>query len=233
MNKIYLLKKYLDLYLGLNGRVVGSSLHHFGYNSLTYNHPTISNFNLKIMAELFADSYIISVGSNSLEHKDMVYYDGDSVVNMSEELTNFIDRWKNTLGCVMDVRRKLSYLGESVNISMFLLKKAFLSKGIALSRGTGRYLVFNLGQIEYQIQFDGYSDIVVKLSEKYNLMPYQDSPVGTINFAKNFDNLVLSEGTFSWWMGFLSKEANIYYPKGKVSWHGDIFVFDEWCGVDI
>jgi hypothetical protein len=75
--------------------------------------------------------------------------------------------------------------------------------------------------------------IVQTLMRDYNLEFYNDSPVKTIEFAKNFDNLILSKGTFSWWIGLLSKASNIYYPINDVGWHGDIFVYDSWTPIDI
>jgi len=73
------------------------------------------------------------------------------------------------------------------------------------------------------------------LAKKYNLNFVNASPSNTIKFATNFDNLVLSGGTFSWWMGFLGRAKNIYYPlpvEGKI-WHGDIFCFPRWKGVEV
>lgn len=69
---------------------------------------------------------------------------------------------------------------------------------------------------------------VIKLSEEFNLTIYKNTPEETINFAKNFKNLVLSEGSFSWWIGLLSNSENIYYNHRERFWHGDIFVFPEW-----
>ena len=74
---------------------------------------------------------------------------------------------------------------------------------------------------------------VLELVKRYNLIIYNDSPVNTINFAKNFNNLVLSQGTFSWFIGFLSKANNILYPNNYNRWHGDIFVYDEWQGISV
>ena len=71
-------------------------------------------------------------------------------------------------------------------------------------------------------------EIVTQLLSKFNLNLYENGPAETINFAKDFGNLVLSNGTFSWWMGFLSKAKNIFYPIGGPKWCGNIFVFDEW-----
>lgn len=69
---------------------------------------------------------------------------------------------------------------------------------------------------------------VAQLVNEFNLKLYNNSALETINFAKNFNNLVLSEGSFSWWMGFLSNAENIYYNERPRFWHGDIFVFPKW-----
>jgi hypothetical protein len=75
--------------------------------------------------------------------------------------------------------------------------------------------------------------IVNRLINEFNLILYQNNPIDTINFAKNFNKIILSEGTFSWWIGFLSKASEIYYPKYNEIplWHGDIFVYDDWIPV--
>jgi hypothetical protein len=69
------------------------------------------------------------------------------------------------------------------------------------------------------------------LINKFNLKPYINStPLEKINFAKDFDNLVLSEGSFSFWIGMLSEASNVYINDRRhiYSWHGDVFVFPEW-----
>jgi hypothetical protein len=70
--------------------------------------------------------------------------------------------------------------------------------------------------------------IVGELCKEFNLIIFDGDPLSTIDFGKDFVNIVLSQGTFSWWIGFLSRSKNIYWPKGGDKWHGDIFVFDEW-----
>jgi hypothetical protein len=73
-----------------------------------------------------------------------------------------------------------------------------------------------------------HSSITQQLVNSYNLTFVEMPPMQLLNFARQFQNLVLSNGTFSWWMGFLSNSQNIAYPVGMPAWHGDIFVFDEW-----
>lgn len=50
---------------------------------------------------------------------------------------------------------------------------------------------------------------LVKLINKYELTVYQSGTLDTILFAKNFDNLILSAGSFSYWMAYLSESTNV------------------------
>ncbi len=67
----------------------------------------------------------------------------------------------------------------------------------------------------------------VELIKKYNLKPFYGNEIETIDFGKNFKNIVLSEGTFSWWIGFLSHSSNVICNQRNYRWYGDINL-DEW-----
>ncbi|MEN9445616.1 MAG: hypothetical protein RL728_128 [Bacteroidota bacterium] len=60
-------------------------------------------------------------------------------------------------------------------------------------------------------------NIVKNLINKYDLTPYISTPESTIEYAKNFNNLILSRSSFSWWIGFLSKAGVIIYPSVSAS----------------
>lgn len=77
------------------------------------------------------------------------------------------------------------------------------------------------------------SKIVIDLINKFNLKLFQASSEETIIFASKFKNKILSMGTFSWWIGFLGAQDNVYFPdqsKYRI-WHGDIFIFDNWISI--
>jgi hypothetical protein len=71
------------------------------------------------------------------------------------------------------------------------------------------------------------------LITKYNLTIIDKSPEETVQFASTCRHLILSHGTFSWLMALLGYNAdNVYYPKIKQAWHGDIFVLPGMTEVD-
>ena len=76
------------------------------------------------------------------------------------------------------------------------------------------------------------SDLCKKLIKTYNLKIVDLSEQDTILFASTCKYLILSQGTFSWAMGFFSVNSTVYFPKIKHSWHGNIFVFPEWNEVN-
>ena len=77
------------------------------------------------------------------------------------------------------------------------------------------------------------NNMVKRLLSDFDLILYQNDPIETLNFARKFNTLILSKGTFSWWIGMLSKAENIFYPINDRPWCGDIFVFEDWQGVTI
>ena len=78
-------------------------------------------------------------------------------------------------------------------------------------------------------------DIITKLSEEFNLKIFESSPEETIIFGSQFENKILSLGTFSWWIGFLGNQNNVICPVQKEyrEWHGDIFPFLNWKEVSV
>jgi hypothetical protein len=76
------------------------------------------------------------------------------------------------------------------------------------------------------------SPIVKELINTYNMNVYDGSDIDTIKFGRQFNNIVISNGTFSWWIAMLSQAQRIFYPKTAhtTTFHPDIYFLD-WIGI--
>jgi hypothetical protein len=73
--------------------------------------------------------------------------------------------------------------------------------------------------------------IVKKILELYptaELINYDE--IKTFQFASTCKNIILSHGSFSAIIGYLSFFSNIYYPKYELNkiWYGDMFSIKNW-----
>ena len=66
-------------------------------------------------------------------------------------------------------------------------------------------------------------EYVLELARRYNLRVYDDGAVKTMHFAQHFDNLVLSEGTYSGFIGLICDDhANVFCSGREKRWHPDV-----------
>ena len=69
--------------------------------------------------------------------------------------------------------------------------------------------------------------MIEELSKKYNLKVFNSSPIDTIITGSEYEYRVLSNGSFSWMIGYLGDNDNVFCPT-TLPYHGDIFVYPEW-----
>jgi len=71
---------------------------------------------------------------------------------------------------------------------------------------------------------------VKSLAREFELKISDLPPMQTLLSSRSYDKVILSEGTFSWWIGVLSdaEEVTINRRKRNSMWHGDIFIFPDW-----
>lgn len=99
-----------------------------------------------------------------------------------------------------------------------------INNGIDFYKNILNTISFNSGMISSD---NLHHSIVRELSEEYNLDILDSSPIDTLLIASQFEHRILSGGTFSWWIGFLGNNSNVYCSR-EYKFHGDIFVYPEW-----
>jgi hypothetical protein len=69
--------------------------------------------------------------------------------------------------------------------------------------------------------------MIKNLSEKYNLKIFNSSPIDTIIVGSEYEYRVLSNGSFSWMIGYLGDNNKVFCPT-TLTYHGDMCVYPEW-----
>jgi hypothetical protein len=72
--------------------------------------------------------------------------------------------------------------------------------------------------------------ICQQLIEKYQLEIFNGNAIETLMFGSTCKYILLSSGTFSWMMGIMGFNSDVFFPdlEKREKWHGDIFVFNDW-----
>ena len=84
---------------------------------------------------------------------------------------------------------------------------------------TGDYFKIILDNTEYDRVFitsqDPYNNILADLLPYNPVYLDHTNAINTFNFVRLFNNIALSQSTYSWWAAYLSDADNIYFPITK------------------
>jgi len=103
-----------------------------------------------------------------------------------------------------------------------------------------KYYLNTIQSIDYDKLYISTDDkdhaIIKKLFEVYpsaKLIKYDE--IKTFQFASTCKNILLSHGSFSAVIGYLSFFSNIYYPEYESDkmWYGDMFSIKNWIKIKI
>ena len=78
-------------------------------------------------------------------------------------------------------------------------------------------------------------ELCQKLMSKYKLTPLRVmNEVTTIHFASTCKYVVLTNGTYGWFIGVIAWFSTVYFPNLDLreKFHGDIYVYPEWNKID-
>lgn len=105
------------------------------------------------------------------------------------------------------IHARIGDLLNNLNRNMAYFQPDYLEQQLQATRNTYNTAYISSDTINYPP--------LVELINKYGLTIYQNEPLDTILFAKNFNNLILSAGSFSYWMAYLSEATNITVYKNN------------------
>jgi len=79
-------------------------------------------------------------------------------------------------------------------------------------------------------------NIIIELLQLYpssQLITFDE--ITTFQFGSTCKHIILSHGSFSALIGYLSFFSNIYYPEYELNkiWHGDMFFIDKWIKLSV
>jgi hypothetical protein len=78
-------------------------------------------------------------------------------------------------------------------------------------------------------------DMILQLLQLYPSQLINYDEITTFQFASTCKHIVLSHGSFSGVIGYLSFFSNVYYPEyeSHKKWYGDIFSIDNWIKLSV
>lgn len=172
---------------------------------------------------------------------NLVYYSDDNILDLLNG-PNKINHGILYTEFFQNLDFLISYKNEIKN--MFQLPPITENNNLFIHVRLGDATKFNPGIDYYRnciqsITFDkGYittdepsHDFITKLVQEFNLQLINDTPIKTIHLGRICNNIILSNGTFSWWIAFLSNAKNIFYPDNtNSSFHPNIYL-PEWTKV--
>jgi hypothetical protein len=169
-------------------------------------------FNLLNSNELFSN---LNPNTNFFQTKEICHTIYNYLKNSKQYIinkNNFKERYNNNNDIFIHIR-----LGdaESVNPGKNYYFKAIQSviqyDNIYISSDTPQHPIINE---------------IINIYPFLKILNYDE--INTIQFASTCKYVILSHGTFSAIIGYLSFFSNIYYPEYDIIWHGDVFSIEGW-----
>jgi len=199
----------IDLFIGKNKFNSKKDLTDDNYSIFYNNLSLTTNLNMTGDYSYFQSKYI----SNLIYH----YLHSDKIKENIIKKNQFEERYNNNNDLFIHIR-----LGD---IERFNPGITYYMKAISCSSFDNIY-----------VSSDSIDHVIIKqIVEKYpNTIIIDYDEIKTFQFASTCKNIILSHGSFSAIIGYLSFFSNIYYPKYEDNkmWYGDMFSIDGWNKIE-
>jgi hypothetical protein len=175
------------------------------------------------------DNYFTIYNSDKLNYNLNPNYNYFQTKQISNFLYNYLHKNKNKSNIISNNPFKKRYnKNNDLFIHVRLTDAAHLNPGVTYYKNAIKNINYNKLYISTD---DKNHIIVIELLQLYpssKLIEFDE--IKTIQFASTCKNIILSHGSFSAVIGYLSFFSNVYYPEyepGKI-WYGDIFSINNW-----
>ena len=189
-------------------------------------------------------------GSNNYENKIelnddnyfFIYNCGDLKSNLdpnkhyfqSKDITNFIYNYLHTDNIKSNIINSNPFR-NLYNLNNYLYIHIRLGDVERLNPGINYYLntIKNINFDNLYISSDDINHNIIKeiIKQYPNTKIIDYDEIRTIQFASTCKNIILSHGSFSAIIGYLSFFSNVYYPEYGIIWHGDMFSINGWTKI--
>lgn len=197
-----------------------------------YAYENVLKDNMGLILYSGSNTYTHTINVNNNNYLDILFSKDDKYNNnnfnlnndyfQSEEITNII------MNYLRDSQQQLSLKSKNPNYNLYKNNNNLfihIRLGDAKKYNVGLYYYLNaIKNIEYTnifIASDSLDDELIKSIQKIykNVTLIKMDPIKTIQFGYVCKNIILSHGTFSAIIGYLSFDSNIYYPEVMpISW---------------
>jgi len=156
----------------------------------------------------------------------------------TKEITNFLYNYLHTEKIKSNIIEKNPFKERyNVNNDLFvhirLTDAATWNPGVAYYLNTIKLINFDNLYISTDEKSHNIVKTLLQLYPTTKIIEYDE--ITTLQFASTCKHIILSHGSFSAVIGYLSFFSNVYYPEYELNkiWYGDIFSINNWikCSV--
>ncbi len=186
------------------------------------------------MELLTDDNYFSVYRSNSINYG----VDPNSNYFQTKEITNFIYKYLHSNGVKSNIMARNPFKerydkNRDLYVHIRLTDVAVYNPGIEYYMNAIKKIRFDNLYISTD---DKYHSIVQTIFSVYPDAQLIDcNEISTFQFASTCKNIILSHGSFSAVIGYLSFYSDVYYPEYEASkiWYGDMFSIENWTKLSV
>lgn len=235
---------------GNNGRLGNQIIRNIAVSLIAEKHNmSVEYYNKelikKIGIELFSGGNTFSSVKTLTDRNYFTIYECDKLTDnldpnnnyfQTKEITNFIHNYLQTYKIKTNVIlnnpfKDLYDKNNNIFIHIRLTDVARFNPGITYYINAVKNVNFDKIYISTD---DKTHDIVRELLRLYPSSElFDEDEITTLQFASTCKNIILSHGSFSAVIGYLSYFSNIYYPEYEADkmWYGDMFSINSWIKI--